>query len=335
MAAPMIPPPAAPAFLAANGWAGAEIRPLAGDASFRRYFRVHRDDETAVLMDAPPQHEDIGPFLKVAHHLLDRGFSPPRPLAVDREQGLLLLEDFGDDRVGPLLMREPEREREIYESAVDTLAELSREPAPGDIARYDEPAMTREVSLFTDWYAPALNVPADAGSFLAAWREAWRDLLTEIERRPVMVLRDYHVDNLMVLPGRPELGLLDFQDALAGHPAYDLASLLQGSGRCDVAPELEEAMIARYVQQAGVEDPARFRAHYEVLGAQRNTKILGIFTRLGKRDGKPHYLGFQPRVWNYLERNLAHPALGPVRDWFDRNLPADKRAAAWSQGGLQ
>ncbi|HWH17498.1 MAG TPA: phosphotransferase [Allosphingosinicella sp.] len=331
MAAPMIPPADAPDFLAANGWEGAEIRPLAGDASFRRYFRVHRAGETAVLMDAPPQHEDVGPFLCVAGHLIERGFMPPRPLAVDRERGLLLLEDFGDDRVGPLLKREPQRERDIYESAVDTLAEISRRPAPGDIPPYDEAAMTREVGLFADWYAPALNIKVDEEGYYAAWREAWADVLAEVDRRPVLVLRDYHADNLMVLPGRRQLGLLDFQDALAGHPAYDLVSLLQDARR-DVAPTLEEDMLQRYVKAAGVTDQERFRAHYEVLGAQRNTKILGIFTRLWKRDGKPHYLPLQPRVWGYLERNLDHPALAPVRDWFDRNVPGEKRAAAWEEG---
>ena len=332
MASTMIPPASAPAFLAANGWAGAEIAPLAGDASFRRYFRVNLDGRSAVLMDAPPEHEDIGPFLTVANHLLDRGFLPPRPLAIDRDQGLLLLEDFGDDRVGPLLQREPQREREIYESAVDTLAELGRERAPGDIPPYDDEVMAREVGLLPDWYAPALSIKVDVEGYYRAWRQVWADVLGEVEERPVLVLRDYHVDNLMVLPGRRELGLLDFQDALAGHPAYDLASLLQGSGRVDVSPELEEAMLERYVAQAGVADPERFRAHYEILGAQRNAKILGIFTRLWKRDGKANSLAFQPRVWGYLERSLAHPALAPVRNWFDENLPDDKRARAWTTG---
>ena len=331
MATPMIPPSTAPDFLASSGWEGAEIRPLAGDASFRRYFRVHKEGETAVLMDAPPEHEDIGPFLSIAGHLLDRGFLPPRPLAINRETGLLLLEDFGDERVGPVLMREPSREREIYESAVDTLAKLAAEPAPEDIPPYDEQAMTREVALLPEWYAPALSLEVDQEGYHSAWRQSWQDVLAEVERRPVLVLRDYHADNLMVLPGRRELGLLDFQDALAGHPAYDLVSLLQDARR-DVSPLLEEAMIERYVGAAGVEDTERFRAHYEVLGAQRNTKILGIFTRLWKRDGKSHYLPLQPRVWGYLERNLAHPALAPVREWFDRNLPQEKRAAAWTQG---
>lgn len=328
----MIPPAAASDFLAQHGWDDSEIRPLAGDASFRRYFRVHRaSGETAVLMDAPPEHEDIGPFLTIAGHLLDRGFRPPRPLAIDREKGLLLLEDFGDDRAGPLLEREPQRERAVYEAAVDILARLAAQPAPSDLAPYGDDAMTREVLLFPQWYAPALGMEVDEASYLEAWRQVWGDVLKVVEDSPVMVLRDYHADNLMVLPGRPELGLLDFQDALAGHPAYDLESLLQGSGRYDVAPELEEAMIERYCEAANVADRHLFRAHYEILGAQRNTKILGIFTRLWKRDGKDHYLSLQPRVWNYLERNLAHPVLGPVRDWFDAQVPADKRAAAWAE----
>jgi aminoglycoside/choline kinase family phosphotransferase len=281
-------------------------------------------------MDAPPEHEDIGPFLTIAGHLLDRGFLPPRPLGIDRERGLLLLEDFGNDRVGPLLQREPEREREIYESAVDTLASIADQPAPEDIPAYDEAAMEREVSLFSDWYVTALSMDVDKPNYFPAWREAWADLLLLVERFPVMVLRDYHADNLMVLPGRRELGLLDFQDALAGHPAYDLVSLLQDARR-DVSPELEEAMLDRYMDAAKVRDRTRFRAHYEVLGAQRNTKILGIFTRLWKRDGKAHYLPLQPRVWGYLERNLAHPALEPVRAWFDSEVPPEKRAAAWAQ----
>jgi aminoglycoside/choline kinase family phosphotransferase len=329
MAAPMNPPADAPAFLAAHGWADSEIRPLAGDASFRRYFRVHGPRGTAVLMDAPPAHEDVGPFLAVAGHLLDRGFSPPRPLAIDREKGLLLLEDFGDDRVGPLLQREPGREPEIYEVAVDILARLAAQPAPADLARYDDAAMSREVGLFTQWYAPALDLAVDEPSYFDAWRKTWGDILTIVENHPVLVLRDYHADNLMVLPERDRLGLLDFQDALAGHPAYDLVSLLQDARR-DVAPELEEAMIARYVRAARVADAERFRAHYEILGAQRNTKILGIFTRLWRRDGKPHYLPLQPRVWSYLERNLAYPAMARVREWFGLHVPAEKRAAAWS-----
>jgi aminoglycoside/choline kinase family phosphotransferase len=327
MAAPMTPPAQAPEFLSANGWAGAEIRPLAGDASFRRYFRVHRGEETAVLMDAPPSHEDVGPFLTIAQHLLERGFAPPRPLAVDRQQGLLLLEDFGDDRVAPLLQREPHREREIYAAAVDVAVRLAAEPAPADLPPYDAAALEREVRLFTQWYAPALDLEVDEAGFHGAWRASWGAVLDETRRAPVMVLRDYHADNLMVVPGLDQLGLLDFQDALAGHRGYDLVSLLQDARR-DVAPQLEEAMLERFVGGAGIADAKAFRAEYEVLGAQRNVKILGIFTRLWKRDGKPAYPAMHPRIWTYLERNLAHEALAPVRAWFDANIPASARGDA-------
>jgi aminoglycoside/choline kinase family phosphotransferase len=325
----MIPPDSAPGFLAEHGWGGAEILPLAGDASPRRYFRIRLGGESAVLMDAPPEHEDLGPFLSVTGHLLDRGFSPPRPLAVDRDKGLLLLEDFGDDRMAPLLQREPEREQEVYEEAVDILARLAGEPAPEDLPPYDDEAMAREVALFPDWYAPALGMEVDGQAFLPAWRKAWAGLVETVARAPVLVLRDYHADNLMIRPGA-ELGLLDYQDALAGHSAYDLVSLLQDARR-DVSQELEERMIARFVEAAGIEDREAFRADYEILGAQRNTKILGIFTRLWRRDGKAHYLQFQPRVWTYLERNLVHPALEPVRSWFDAHVPEPKRAAAWRE----
>ena len=328
MALDMIPPPHARPFLAANGWGDAEILPLAGDASFRRYFRVVDGTRRAVLMDAPPPQEDPRPFLAVANWLTDHGFGAPAIYASDDDRGLVLLEDFGDDRVGPVLARQPERERQIYETAVKTLVALASEPAPDDIAPYDDAAMTREVMLFIEWYGPALGLELDADGFIAAWRACWADLLSEVERRPIMVLRDYHADNLMVLPGRRDLGLLDFQDALAGHAAYDLVSLLQDARR-DVDAALEEAMLDLFVEQLGVADTARFRSHYEVLGAQRNTKILGIFTRLWKRDGKTAYTLLQPRVWSYLERNLRHPALAPVRAWFDASVPADKRAAAW------
>jgi aminoglycoside/choline kinase family phosphotransferase len=329
----MTPPASAPEFLAAHGWKDAEIRPLAGDASFRRYFRVHEGGRSAVLMDAPPEHEDVGPFLKVAHHLLDRGFAPPRPLAVDRDRGLLLLEDFGDNRVGPLLEREPHRERAIYETAVDILAQLGRTSAPKDIPPYDHAAMEREALLLPEWYAPALGIEVDVEGYRDAWRAAWADVLAEVEANPVLVLRDYHADNLMVLEDERALGLLDFQDALAGHAAYDLVSLLQDARR-DVDPALEEAMLERYYDKSQIADRDRFRAHYEVLGAQRTSKILGIFTRLWKRDGKAHYLPLQPRVWGYLEGNQRHPALAPERARFDATIPAGKRAEAWREGGL-
>ena len=330
MAAPMIPPAHAPAFLADHGWEGAAILPLAGDASFRRYFRVVHEGRTAVLMDAPPPHEDLGPFLAIAEHLGALGLSAPQSYAVDREGGLLLLEDFGDRLVGPLLRDGAEDEAPIYRDAITLLARLAEQPVPEGLAPYDMAVMRREVGLFPEWYAPALGLDVD----LEGWTKAWDAVLSRVAspERPVLVLRDYHAENIMLLErsGLKRLGLLDFQDALAGHPAYDLVSLLQDARR-DVAPALEAEMLARYAagdRRGGLE---RFRADYEMLGAQRNAKILGIFTRLWKRDGKPSYLPMQPRVWGYLERDLAHPALAPVAAWFDANVPAELRAAPWTE----
>jgi hypothetical protein len=324
----MIPPDHAPAFLAAHGWGGAAIAPLAGDASFRRYFRVRHGDRVAVLMDAPPPHEDVRPFVAVARHLAGLGLSAPRVLAEDAEGGLLLLEDLGDALVGPLLARGEGDEAAIYAGAVDVLAALAAAPPPAWLAPYDPPTLRREADLFVDWYADAVGFEVDRES----WRRAWDDVLPRVtaDPRKVTVLRDFHVDNILLLdrPGHARLGLLDFQDALAGHPAYDLVSLLQDARR-DVPEALEARMIDRYEAAAVIGHEDDFRAAYTILGAQRSTKILGIFTRLWKRDGKPLYLRHQPRVWRYLERDLAHPALAPVAEWFATNVPASARAAWW------
>jgi aminoglycoside/choline kinase family phosphotransferase len=320
MATQMIPPAAAPAFLAAAGWPGAEIVPLAGDASFRRYFRVRCDGRTAVLMDAPPEHEDSGPFLKVARHLSDIGFRAPRVLAEDLGAGLILLEDFGDARMKEVIEDRPAAEAEIYAQAVDLLVDL-HVAAAGDLPPYDMAVYQREAGLFPEWYAPAVGLAVDTPSYEQAWAAVLAPIANNLS---VSVLRDYHAENIMLL-GDATLGLLDFQDALAGHPGYDLVSLLQDARR-DVAPELEAAMIDRYAARRPFDAAA-----YAVLGAQRNAKILGIFTRLWKRDGKPRCLTFQPRVWAYLERDLAHPALAPVAAWFDRNVPVAARAAAWEK----
>ncbi|PZU09286.1 phosphotransferase [Sphingomonas sp.] len=310
----MTPPAAAPAFLAAHGWGGAQILPLAGDASFRRYFRAVREGQTAVLMDAPPQHEDSRPFLLVADHLHALGFAAPGVIARDLELGLILLEDFGDDRMAEVIAADPASEMPIYAAAIDLLRDLHRHPA-GPLPPYDMAVYERETGLFPEWYMPAVGLDPVPG-----YAEAWAEALAPIaDDRSVTVLRDYHAENIMLLRDG-SLGLLDFQDALAGHPAYDLVSLLQDARR-DVSPELETAMLAAY----GPVDPAA----YALLGAQRNAKILGIFTRLWKRDGKPRYLAYQPRVWAYLERDLAHPALAPVKAWFDRAVPEDKRGRHW------
>jgi aminoglycoside/choline kinase family phosphotransferase len=317
----MIPPDTAPAFLARHGWGGAAIAPLAGDASFRRYFRVHHNGKTAVLMDAPPDKEDSRPFLAIGKQLDSMGFSAPQALAADLGLGLVLLEDFGDDRVNPVLARDPGRERAVYETAVDILAALHAHPA-GDVPPYAEPELLREARLFPDWYLPAVGV-AEAAGYDAAWAPLWPAVLAA---PPVLTLRDYHADNLMIIdrPALRGLGLLDYQDALAGHPAYDLASLLQDIRRI-VSPDLEAAMIDRYLAARPETDPAAFRTAYDILGAQRNIKILGVFTRLYVRDGKASYPGFHPRLWELVTRNLQSPALAPVAQWFAANVPAAAR----------
>jgi len=330
MAAPMIPPAAAPDFLAASGWGGARINPLAGDASFRRYFRiVHDDGRRAVLMDAPPPHEDPRPFVAVAEWLSAIGLSAPEILARDLDHGLLLLGDFGDDRLRERLDAEDGREAELYAVATDVLVHLHRHPPMPGLPAHGLEQWLDEVALFTDWYAAALGLQVDGH----AYREAWRAVLGPITGDglgPVTVLRDFHAENIMLVEGRSGIegfGLLDFQDARAGHPAYDLASVLEDARR-DVSPEIERDMLDRYIAAAG--NGEAFEAAYWALAAQRNTRILGVFVRLWKRDGKPGYRKFQPRMWGLLERDLAHPALAPVRGWFDANVPASARAAAWS-----
>nr|WP_082103240.1 phosphotransferase [Sphingomonas sp. Ag1] len=318
MALDMIPPPHARPFLTANGWGDAEILPLAGDASFRRYFRVVDGTRRAVLMDAPPPQEDPRPFLAVANWLTDHGFGAPAIYASDDDRGLVLLEDFGDNRMREAIDRDPAATEGLYQNAVDVLIALRGCPA-GDWRPYDRAELHREAALLVEWYCPALGLDVDLAGYTAAWDAVFDHA---IFARPVTVLRDYHVENLMLVGDPHRLGLLDFQDALAGHPAYDLVSLLQDARR-DVAPELENAMIERYCNVTG-EGEAFMRA-YHVLGAQRNAKIIGIFTRLWKRDGKPRYPGLCPRVWTYLERDLAQPALAPVAAWFDANIPASLR----------
>lgn len=310
-------------FLETAGWADAAVEPLAGDASFRRYFRVRKGERTAMLMDAPPPNEDPRPFLRAAKWLDANGMRAPHVLAENHDRGLVLLEDFGEARMRDYLDQWPDDEREVYRAAVDTLVALHALP-PGPFLDYNLAEYQREARLFVDWYCPAQNLYVDGNGYTAAWEEALSPLLGR-QRPGVTVLRDYHAENIMLLNALQKQGLLDFQDALIGHPAYDLVSLLQDARR-DVSPQLEAEMFDHYVRATG--KPAEeFLADYARLGAQRNAKIVGIFVRLWKRDGKPRYLDLIPRVWGLLERDLAHPALAPVAQWFEANIPAALRQA--------
>ena len=317
-------------FLADHGWADAVRDPLDGDASFRRYVRLRGDRDRAMLMDAPPPQEDVRPFLRIARLLRRLGFSAPDILADDPEAGLLLLEDMGDDTYTRVLAAGGDEE-DLYALATDVLIALHDrfgEADASDVPPYDDDRLLDEAALLVDWYLPAIRgEPTDSAvrrDYLDCWRAAFA---TAREAPSTLVLRDYHVDNLMLLAGRDgpaACGLLDFQDAVIGPASYDLVSLLEDARR-DVPADLAERMIARYLDAFPALDPDAFRASYAVLGAQRSAKIVGIFTRLDRRDGKPVYLHHIPRVWRWLEGDLAHPALSDLREWFDREVPRDMR----------
>lgn len=318
------------AFLAASGWGAAARHDLAGDASFRRYSRLAGEGRQALLMDAPPPHEDVRPFVAVARLLQLLGLSAPLVLAEDADAGLLLLEDFGNDTYTRLLAAGV-AEAPLYALAVDVLIALHQRFVP-DRARflpdYDDERLLNEAGLLVDWYLPAISGRPTDPALRRSYLDLWRQLLPVARGTPsTLVLRDYHVDNLMRLAARDGVaacGLLDFQDAVIGPQSYDLVSLLEDARR-DVAPALAAAMCERYLAAFPALDRAAFAASYAVLGAQRNCKIIGIFTRLCRRDGKPNYLAHIPRVWRHLEADLRHPALAPLGTWLARHIPAEQR----------
>ena len=317
------------AFAARAGWGDAAHRPLAGDASARRYERLTRGDTTAVLMDDPPPGHSVGPFVRIARLLRGMGYSAPEIFDLDEALGFALLEDLGDDTVSALLSGPDASslERTLYEAATDLLIDLHRRPAPSDLPSYDPAWLMSDASLFLETAIGDAAEPAMAARF----ETAWRGPLEEATRgSAILCLRDFHAGNLMWLPARGDggcgatgvgrVGLLDFQDARAGPAAYDLVSLLQDARR-DLGDGLEAAMVARYLNASPDLDEAAFRAAYATLGVQRAVRIIGVFHRLAKRDSKPAYLVHLPRLWRHLDANLVHPTLAPVRAWFERWCP--------------
>jgi hypothetical protein len=303
----------AAAFIARAGWAMADRRFLAGDASPRRYDRLSRGAETAVLMDAPPDKaEDVRPFVAMARHLRALGLSAPAVLAEDAASGFLLLEDLGDALFARVLEQDPGLERPLYAAAVAVLARLQAAPPPPGLPDHTPAFMAEAAGLSLTWYARAVTgTQPDAAPLQAAVARA---MAAHCNRPPVLVLRDYHAENLLWLPGRAALarvGLLDFQMGSLGQPEYDLISLVQDARR-DVAPDLARAMIGHFAQVTGA-DPARTETACAVLGAQRALRILGGFTRLCLLHGKPGYVRLIPRVWTHLQANLSHPALSALR----------------------
>lgn len=308
-------------FCARAGWGGVPRTFLAGDASARRYERLHHAaGRTAVLMDAPGEGEDLAAFMRVDAHLRGLGLSAPEILAADEAAGFLLLEDLGDDLFARFLARNPVMERPLYEAATDVLAALQSNPPMHGLPAYDAAAMAAAISPAFDWYLFAATGERTDGSFV---HDLMADLLARhADGQPCTILRDYHAENLIWLPDRQaaaRVGLLDFQLAMRSHPAFDLVSLLQDARR-DVTTAVEEGMITRFVAATGADDGA-FRAAYALVGAQRHLRILGVFARLSLHFGKPQYVDLIPRVWRDLWRDLWHPAAGPLARQLQHLLP--------------
>ena len=297
------------AFLAETGWGQAVRRPLAGDASERRYDRLEREFQTAVLMDAPPGiSDDTMAFARIARHLGDLGLSAPFILAADHGKGFLLLEDLGDGLFSRLIADDPALEQPLYAAATDVLLHLQAMPAASGLQDLSARDWAEAAAFALTWYRFAATGEAvDPAVFVTVLEGLIRD---HADGPRVMILRDYHAENLLWLPDRAALarvGLLDFQLAQMGQAGYDLVSLLQDVRR-DVTEATEATMIARFCAATGA-DPDAFGASYAVLGAQRALRILGVFARLCLKGGKAGYVGLIPRVWAQLCRNLSHPAL--------------------------
>jgi tRNA threonylcarbamoyl adenosine modification protein YjeE len=340
-------------FLDDAGYADARRLRMPGDASTRSYARLVRDDGVVILMNAPRRPdgpavydgksysaavhlaEDVKPFVAIDNGLRARGFSAPSIHHADLDAGFLITEDFGS---AGLIEGDPRRPiAERYEAATDMLAALHREALPEilpvapqityAIPTFDTDALLVEVGLMLEWYMPERGAEL-TDNMRAEFVMMWRDLLSKpASAARTWVLRDFHSPNLIWLderPGTARVGIIDFQDAVLGPAAYDLVSLLQDA-RVDVPEQLELALLTRYIKARRPSDdsfdPAGFAELYAIMSAQRNTRLLGTFARLNRRDGKPQYLGHQPRIWTYLNRSLAHPALARAREWYSANVP--------------
>lgn len=317
-------PPAA-TFLARHGHAAAPLEPLAGDASARRYFRL--PGKGLLLMEDRLDRVGFSAYLRVSRHLNALGLSAPRVYGADPAHGLALVEDFGGDTYA-VCLAEGEGEEALYALAVDALLHLHRHPRGAEIAqpRFDLETLLDELDIFSDWFAPAIAPGLDQAGFAARFRALWAKALGPLPgAATTLVLRDFHVDNLMLLKARRGVGrcgLLDFQDAVLGPCEYDLVSLLQDARR-DLAVGLEERMLARYVAGAppALGGAAAIRRRYALLGAQRHARIAGVFLRLCRREGKPRYLAFLPRVLRQLDCALSAAGLHEIATCLNSYLP--------------
>ncbi len=315
-------------FLAVQGWSGAARTLLANDASGRRYVRLYQDSESAVLMDSV--HEEVAPFGFVARRLQALGMSAPEIYAEDDALRLLLLEDFGDLTFARCLdAGAGPDEGSLYGLAVDLLVALGHAPVSDGFPLMDRDYLAREISLFAEWWPSegGADLTSEVESWVAVWREAH---VLALEAPPCLALRDFHAANLMWLgerDGIAKVGLLDFQDAVIAPLPYDLVSLLKDVRR-DLPEGLEAHMVARFAAAFPDIESKAFRTAYAILGAHRNLRIAGVFSRLARRDDKSGYLKYLPRVWRHIETDLAHPVLAPVSDWLQRHVPPERRRAA-------
>ncbi len=342
-------------FLKRAGWLEAVAAPLAGDASTRRYERLTKNGRPAVLMIAPPAAEapscpadadaqerrtlgynamarlagpNLNAFVAISSALRDAGLSAPAIYAVDPATGYALLEDLGDDLFARVVGKVDEEM--LYRTAIESLALLHgariQPPVSDDytMLEYDALAIEAEAALLMEWYWPLKKGAAAPEDLCREYTELWRRLASELSKPHVPVLRDFHAENLLWLPDRSKaarVGVIDFQDALFGHAAYDLVSLLEDARR-DVPDALAAAMLQHYVGHAGAGfDRAGFERDYAILAAQRNAKILGIFARLAKRDNKPRYLDLLPRVEAHFRNDLTRDAVAPLAAFVTKHLP--------------
>lgn len=309
-------------FLTKNNLKDFKIKKVAGDASFRSYYRVFAD-KTYILMFAPPSHEEIWPFINIARLLFENSLSAPQILAIDEEHGFILLEDFGDDsysRVLAAAANKEELELEIYKSACDSLIEVQKIKELPQIAKYDSELLLKEVMLLLDWYFPHKKI-AITDQQKQEYKDLWLEVFENLSKdNQVLVLRDYHADNLMLIDrkGYKKVGLLDFQDAVIGSTAYDLVSLLEDARR-DLDDENAKKLLDYYINESRC-NKVEFLQDYEILSLQRNIKILGIFCRLSMRDNKDSYLNLLPRVEKFVTLRISSksPVLAKISNFLEK-----------------